>query len=49
MKKAIYWFKEAAFKRYAPAQTELGIMYHYGIVATTMRLEVFGGEKRCSR
>lgn len=49
MKKAIYWFTEAAFNRYAPAQTELGIMYHYGIIATTMRLEVFGGEKRCSR
>ena len=49
MEKAIYWFTEASFNRYAPAQTELGIMYHYGIIATTMRLEVFGGEKRCSR
>ena len=42
MEKAIYWFTEAAFNRYAPAQTELGVMYHYGIVATTLWLEVFG-------
>ncbi len=44
MKKAIYWFVEAAFNQYAPAQTELGIMYQYGIMATTMRLEVFRGK-----
>ena len=42
---AIKWFVEAAFNQYAPAQTELGIMYHYGIMATTYRLEVFDGKK----
>ena len=44
MKEAIKWFVEAAFNQYAPAQTELGIMYQYGIMATTCRLEVFGGK-----
>ena len=44
MKEAIKWFVEAAFNQYAPAQTELGIMYHYGIMATTYRLEVFDGK-----
>lgn len=43
---AIKWFVEAAYNQYAPAQTELGIMYHYGIMATTYRLEVFDGKKR---
>jgi len=45
MKEAIKWFVEAAFNQYAPAQTELGIMYQYGIMATTCRLEVFDGKK----
>ena len=44
MKEAIKWFVEAAFNQYAPAQTELGIMYQYGIMATTCRLEVFDGK-----
>ena len=46
MKEAIKWFVEAAFNQYAPAQTELGIMYHYGIAATTYRLELFDGKER---
>ncbi len=45
MKEAIKWFVEAAFNQYAPAQTELGIMYQYGIDVTSYRLEVFGGKK----
>ena len=44
MKEAIKWFVEAAFNQYAPAQTELGIMYQYGIMAITCRLEVFDGK-----
>ena len=46
MKEAIKWFVEAAFNQHAPAQTELGIMYHYGIAATTYRLELFDGNER---
>ena len=43
MKEAIKWFVEAAFNQYAPAQTELGILYQYGLMATAYRLEVFDG------
>ena len=46
MKEAIKWFVESAFNQCAPAQTELGIMYHYGIMATTYRLEVFDGKEK---
>lgn len=35
MNKALQWFVRSAYNRYAPAQTELGIMYHYGIMAAT--------------
>ena len=35
MSKALQWFVRSAYNRYAPAQTELGIMYHYGIMAAT--------------
>ena len=43
MKEAIKWFVESAFNQYAPAQTELGILYQYGLMATAYRLEVFDG------
>ncbi|MBQ9696961.1 MAG: sel1 repeat family protein [Acidaminococcaceae bacterium] len=43
MKKAIEWFVESAYNQYGPAQTELGIMYQYGIMATKVRLKVFDG------
>jgi len=46
MKEAIKWFVESAFNRFAPAQTELGLMYHYGIMANKCRLEVFDGKER---
>lgn len=46
MKEAIRWFVEAAFNQYAPAQTELGIMYHYGIMATQVHLTIYGGKRR---
>ena len=42
MKKAISWFVISAYNGYAPAQTELGIMYQHGIEATTVSLEIFG-------
>ncbi len=42
IKKAIKWFVISACNRYAPAQTELGIMYHHGIEAITASLEIFG-------
>lgn len=31
---AIQWFVKAAYNRYAPAQTELGLIYHYGFMAS---------------
>ena len=40
MEKAISWFVEAAYNQYAPAQTELGIMYQYGIMANVWEIEV---------
>ena len=43
MKEAIKWFVESAFNQYAPAQSELGILYQYGLMATAYRLEVFDG------
>ena len=45
MKEAIKWFVEAAFNQYAPAQTELGILYHYGLSATKFRLTLFDGKE----
>ena len=42
MKEAIKWFVISAYNGYAPAQTELGIMYQHGIEATTVSLEYFG-------
>lgn len=33
-KKAIEWFVRSAYNGYAPAQTELGIMYHAGIMVS---------------
>ena len=42
IKQAIRWFVESAYGGYAPAQTELGIMYQYGIMATSLRLVVIG-------
>ena len=46
MKEAVKWFVEAAFNQYAPAQTELGILYHYGISATTFCLTLFDEKER---
>lgn len=46
MKEAIKWFVEAAFNQYALAQTELGILYHYGISATKFCLTVFDEKER---
>ena len=43
MKTAIKWFVKSAYNQYAPAQTELGIIYHYGIMATTYQVETFDG------
>ena len=43
-KKTIEWFVRSAYKGYAPAQTELGIMYHAGIMVTKAKLEVFHGK-----
>ena len=42
IKTAIKWFVISAYNGYAPAQTELGIMYQHGIEATTVSLEIFG-------
>ena len=39
---ALQWFVRSACNRYAPAQTELGIIYHYGIMAT-----VSGSDRGC--
>ena len=44
IKKAIEWFVKSAYNGYAPAQTELGIMYHAGIKVTKARLKVYHGE-----
>ncbi len=41
MKEAIKWFVISAYNGYAPAQTELGIMYQHGIEATTTSLKYF--------
>lgn len=46
MKQAVNWFAEAAFNRYAPAQTELGILYQFGISATKMHLQLFDGKEK---
>lgn len=44
-KKAIEWFVRSAYNGYAPAPTELGIMYHAGIMVTKVSLEMFHGNK----
>ncbi len=44
MTEAIRWFVQSAYNQYAPAQTELGIIYHYGIMASTYRLETYAGK-----
>ena len=44
-KKAIEWFVRSAYNGYAPAQTELGILYHAGIMVTKVSLEVFDGKE----
>lgn len=41
LKKAIEWFVKSAHNGYAPAQTELGIMYQYGIMARKSSFEIF--------
>ena len=46
MIEAIKWFVKSAYNQYAPAQTELGILYHYGIMATSYRLETHDGMKK---
>ncbi len=43
-KKAIEWFVRSAYNGYAPAQTEVGILYHAGIMVTKAKLEVFHGK-----
>ncbi|SFE17503.1 tetratricopeptide repeat protein [Succiniclasticum ruminis] len=43
-KKAIEWFVRSAYNGYAPAQTEVGILYHAGIMVTKSKLEVFSGK-----
>ena len=43
---AFKWFTEAAFNQYAPAQTELGILYQFGILARKTDLEMFDGKER---
>ncbi|SFE83715.1 tetratricopeptide repeat protein [Succiniclasticum ruminis] len=40
-KKAIEWFVRSAYNGYAPAQTELGIMYHAGIMVNKVKLSIF--------
>lgn len=45
-KKAIEWFVRSAYNGYAPAQTELGILYHGGIMVTKRRLEIFKGKPK---
>ena len=45
-KKAIEWFVRSAYNGYAPAQTELGILYHAGIMVTKARLEVYYTRKK---
>lgn len=44
-KKAIEWFVRSAYNGYAPAQTEVGILYHAGIMVTKVSLEVFDGKE----
>jgi TPR repeat protein len=46
MIEAIKWFVKSAYSQYASAQTELGILYHYGIMATSYRLETHDGMKK---
>ena len=41
IKKAIEWFVKSTYNGYAPAQTEVGILYHAGIMVTKVRLSVF--------
>lgn len=43
-KKAIEWFVRSAYNGFAPAQTELGIMYHAGIMVTKTRMKRFFGK-----
>lgn len=43
-KKAIEWFVRSAYNGYAPAQTELGILYHAGIMVNKTKLKVFYGK-----
>ena len=40
-KKAIEWFVRSAYNGYAPAETELGILYHAGIMVNKVKLSVF--------
>lgn len=42
IQRAVEWFVKSAYNGYAPAQTELGIMYQYGIEATVFSLDAFG-------
>ena len=42
IKKAIEWFVKSAYNGYALAQTEVGILYHAGIMVNKVRLNVFG-------
>ena len=44
IKKSIEWFVRSAYNGYAPAQTELAIMYHAGIMVTKARLGIFYGQ-----
>ncbi len=40
-KKAIEWFVRSAYNGYAPAQTEVGILYQAGIMVTKGKLQVY--------
>ena len=42
IKKALEWFVKSAYNGYAPAQTELGVLYHAGIMINKVKLNVFG-------
>ena len=42
--KAIEWFVRSAYNGYAPAQTEVGILYHAGIMVTKVKFVVFCGK-----
>ena len=45
-KKSIEWFVRSAYNGYASAQTELGILYHAGIMVTKARLQVYYTRKK---